>query len=227
MSTDFRHDAFDRMATELPPVIPIFPLTGVLLLPGGRLPLNIFEPRYLEMTRDAMAAQRLIGMIQPTDPECRELEPECYVTGCAGMITEFEETADNRILITLTGVCRFEVENELPHEGLLYRRVTANYSLYYGDLAREEAVLPDRDRLVMALKKFFEARGIDADWSAIDDLENEDLMTSFAMACPFGPSEKQALLECREAAERNSIFQALLEMAVHERDGLDGAMAPQ
>ena len=227
MGTGFSHDASDWTATQLPPVIPIFPLTGVLLLPGGSLPLNIFEPRYLAMTRDAMAAERLIGMIQPADPGSLEFEPECYVTGCAGMITAFEETADNRALITLTGVCRFEVENELPHEGLLYRRVAADYSLYHADLAGEDAVLADRERLVIALKKFFEARGINADWSAINDLENEDLMTSFAMACPFGPSEKQALLECRETAERNTMFQALLEMAAHERDGLRGAMAPQ
>ena len=227
MGMGFSHDVYDWTVGELPPVIPIFPLTGVLLLPSGRLPLNIFEPRYLEMTRDAMAAERLIGMIQPADPGNHEFEPETYATGCAGMITEFEETADNRILITLTGVCRFEVTDELPHEGLLYRRVAADFSRFHGDLAAEDAVLPDRGRLIEALKKYFEARGIDADWSAIDDLENEDLMTSFAMACPFGPSEKQALLECRATAERNAMFQALLEMAAHERDGLDGTMAQQ
>ena len=95
---------------DLPATIPIFPLAGVLLLPGGRLPLNIFEPRYLEMTEDAMSSNRIIGMIQPTDPHCRDLKPETYETGCAGQITEFEETEDNRILITLTGLCRFEVE---------------------------------------------------------------------------------------------------------------------
>jgi len=174
-----------------------------------------------------MAAERLIGMIQPTEPASREFEPDCYVTGCAGMITEFEETADNRILIMLTGVCRFEVENELPHEGLLYRRVTADYGRYRGDLDGENMALPERDRLVAALQKFFAARGIDADWSTIDDLHDEDLMTSFAMACPFGPSEKQALLECRETEERNAMFQTLLEMATHERDGPEGAIAPQ
>ena len=227
MGIGFSRGASDWTVALLPPVIPIFPLIGVLLLPGGRLPLNIFEPRYLEMTRDAMSAERLIGMIQPTDPRSRKFEPECYGTGCAGMITEFEETADNRILVTLTGVCRFKVKNELPHDGLQYRRVTADYSGYHADLDGEHAALPERDRLVVALKRFFEARGIDADWSAIDDLQNEDLMTSLAMACPFEPREKQALLECRETAERNSMFQTLLEMAAHEHDGLDGARAPQ
>ena len=216
-----------RTAEELPAIIPIFPLAGVLLLPGGRLPLNIFEPRYLEMTQDAMASHRIIGMIQPADPHSSDLEPEIYETGCAGLITEFEETGDNRILITLTGVCRFEVATELPREELLYRRVTARYQSYANDLIQENAVALNRDRLISALKKFFETRGIKADWSAIDDLCNEDLMTSFAMACPFGPSEKQALLECRETSERSSMFQALLEMAAHERDGTARANTPQ
>ena len=214
-------------AEQLPAVIPIFPLTGVLLLPGGRLPLNIFEPRYLEMTQDAMASHRIIGMIQPADPHSRDFEPEIYGTGCAGLVSEFEETADNRILVTLTGVCRFEVANELPLEGLLYRRVAARYQSYACDLIQENAIALDRDRLISALRKFFAARGIDADWSAIDEMCNEDLMTSFAMACPFGPSEKQALLECRETKERSAMFQALLEMAAHERDGMEGAGAPQ
>ncbi len=214
-------------AEELPAVIPIFPLAGVLLLPGGRLPLNIFEPRYLEMTQDAMASHRIIGMIQPTNPYSRDFEPETYGTGCAGLVTEFEETADNRILVTLTGVCRFEVANELPRDGFLYRRVAARYQSYACDLIQENAIALDRDRMISALRKFFTTRGIKADWSAIDDLCNEDLMTSFAMACPFGPSEKQALLECRETNERSAMFQALLEMAAHERDGMERASAPQ
>ncbi|MDP7344610.1 MAG: LON peptidase substrate-binding domain-containing protein [Alphaproteobacteria bacterium] len=214
-------------AEKLPAVTPIFPLIGVLLLPGGRLPLNIFEPRYLEMTQDAMASHRIIGMIQPADPHSRDFESDIYHTGCAGLVSEFEETADNRILVTLTGVCRFEVANELPREGLLYRRVAARYQSYACDLIQENAIALDRDRLISALRKFFAARGIDADWSAIDEMCNEDLMTSFAMACPFGPSEKQALLECRETKERSAMFQALLEMAAHERDGMEGAGAPQ
>jgi len=179
------------------------------------------------MTQDAMASHRIIGMIQPADPHSRDFEPEIYETGCAGLVTEFEETADNRILITLTGVCRFEVAIELPREELLYRRVTARYQSYACDLIQENAIALDRDRLISALRKFFDTRGIKADWSAIDDLCNEDLMTNFAMACPFGPSEKQALLECRETSERSTMFQALLEMAAHERDGPARANTPQ
>ncbi len=218
----------DQWTTEdLPATIPIFPLTGVLLLPGGRLPLNIFEPRYLEMTEDAMSSNRIIGMIQPTDPHCRDFEPQTYETGCAGQITEFEETEDNRVLITLTGLCRFEVEQELPRDGVPYRLVRARYQPFECDLIRDNAMTLDRDNLISALRKFFEVRGMSADWSAIDELCNEDLITSLAMACPFGPSEKQALLECRETKERSAMFQALLEMAAHERGGLEGVDAPQ
>ena len=117
--------------------------------------------------------------------------------------------------------------NELPRDGFLYRRVAARYQSYACDLIQENAIALDRDRMISALRKFFTTRGIKADWSAIDDLCNEDLMTSFAMACPFGPSEKQALLECRETNERSAMFQALLEMAAHERDGMERASAPQ
>lgn len=214
-------------ADDLPGTIPIFPLAGVLLLPGGRLPLNIFEPRYLEMTEDAMSGHRIIGMIQPSDPHCRDFEPQTYDTGCAGQITEYEETEDNRILITLTGLCRFEVAHELPREEISYRRVAARYQDYACDLIQDNAKALDRDRLISALRKFFEARGMSADWSAIDELCNEDLMTSLAMACPFGPSEKQALLECHGTKERSAMFQALLEMAAHERDDVEGSAAPQ
>ena len=212
---------------KLPATIPIFPLTGVLLLPGGRLPLNIFEPRYLEMTEDAMSTNRIIGMIQPSDPYCRDFEQKTYDTGCAGEITEYEETEDNRILITLSGLCRFDVVQELPRDEVSYRRVRAGYQSYECDLIRDNAMTLDRDNLIAALRNFFTARGMSADWFAIDELCNEDLMTSLAMACPFGPSEKQALLECRETKERSAMFQALLEMAAHERDGMDGSDAPQ
>ena len=214
-------------AEELPANIPIFPLTGVLLLPGGRLPFNIFEQRYLEMTEDAMSSHRVIGMIQPTDPTCRDFEPQVYDIGCAGQITEFKETEDNRVLITLTGLCRFDVIRELPHGALTYRRVNARYQSFESDLIRGNGMALGRDQLIGALKKFFESRGMNADWSAIEELCDEDLMTRLVMACPFGPSEKQALLECRETEQRSTMFQALLEMAAHERGGMKGAEAPQ
>ena len=114
------------MSEDLPATIPIFPLAGVLLLPGGQLPLNIFEPRYLQMVRDAMAGAKLIGMVQPTDPASRQFEPPVYPMGCAGRITQFKETPDNRILITLTGERRFTIQEELSRT-TLYRQVRVSY----------------------------------------------------------------------------------------------------
>ena len=133
---------------ELPGMIPIFPLAGVLLLPGGNLPLNVFESRYIEMTEDAMSSNGIIGMVQPADPYCKDFEPLIYNTGCAGQITTFEETEDSRILITITGVCRFEIERELPHNDGSYRRVTARYQRYENDLNLDDLFELDRDRFI-------------------------------------------------------------------------------
>ena len=204
---------------DLPRVIPIFPLPGVLLLPRGRLPLNIFEPRYLEMTQDAMASHRTIGMIQPADPSASLDAPEVYATGCAGRITSFQETPDSRFLITLTGVCRFAIVRELEPDGLLYRRVRADYSPFVGDLAAPAPLAVDRERMLPALRSYFEHHGLSADWDAIDRADDEALVICLAMACPFEPGEKQALLECRGESERADTMQALFEMAAHRPAG--------
>jgi Lon protease-like protein len=196
----------------LPEVLPIFPLTGVLLLPRGRLPLNIFEPRYRAMTRDAMDGERLIGMVQPSDPPIRELNPAVYPTGCAGRITSFSETEDGRFLITLTGVSRFRIREELP---LLsgYRRVVAEWDDFADDRNPDEAGF-DRARLTQGLRNFFTQRQVQADWSAIDQAPGEHLVTSIAMMCPFAPSEKQALLEARTLDARARLLTALIEMTL-------------
>jgi Lon protease-like protein len=195
----------------LPDILPIFPLTGVLLLPRGRLPLNIFEPRYLAMTRDAMEGERLIGMVQPSGPPIRELNPAVYPLGCAGRITSFSETDDGRLLITLTGVSRFRIKDELP---LLsgYRRVVAEWDDFAYDRSPDEIGF-DRSRLTLGLKTFFSQRQVQADWSAIDQAPGENLVTSIAMMCPFAPSEKQALLEAKTLAERARLLTALIEMS--------------
>jgi len=194
----------------LPDTLPIFPLTGVLLLPRGRLPLNIFEPRYLAMTRDAMAGERLIGMVQPSDPPIREMNPAVYRTGCAGRITSFSETDDGRFLIVLTGVSRFRIKEELP---LLsgYRRVVAEWGHFADDRQPDEAGF-DRARLAQGLRTFFAQRQVQADWEAIDKAPGEHLVTSIAMMCPFAPNEKQALLEARTLGERARLLTALIEM---------------
>jgi uncharacterized protein len=197
----------------LPETIPIFPLTGVLLLPRGRLPLNIFEPRYLAMTRDALAAERLIGMVQPSDPRPSGMNPPVYPVGCAGRITAFAETEDGRFLITLTGVSRFRSQEELPLVSG-YRRVVADWRPFADDL--EDAAEPGfaRDRLLRGLRGYFGRHNISADWEAIAKAPGERLVTTIAMVCPFDPSEKQALLEAADFAERARLLTALVEMAV-------------
>jgi len=196
----------------LPEAIPIFPLPGVLLLPRGRLPLNIFEPRYLAMTSDALGGPRLIGMIQPDDPDMREREPPVYPTGCAGRITSFAETPDGRFLITLTGVSRFRIRDELP---LLrgYRRVVPDWSEFAADLEPPPTLEFDRERLMEALKGFFAQHRLKADWDGLRAAPAEELVNSLAMMCPFEPREKQALLEAADFAARAELLTAIVEMA--------------
>ena len=183
-----------------------------MLLPRGRLPLNIFEPRYLAMTRDAMGGERLIGMVQPSEPPIREPNPSVYPTGCAGRITSFSETDDGRFLITLTGVSRFRIKEELP---LLsgYRRAVAEWDDFADDRNVDEAGF-DRARLTRGLRNFFSQRQVQADWSAIDQAPGEHLVTSIAMMCPFAPNEKQALLEAKTLDERARLLTALIEMTL-------------
>jgi Lon protease-like protein len=210
-----RQGQTERIA--LPEVLPIFPLTGILLLPRGRLPLHIFEPRYLAMTRDSLGGERLIGMIQPNEPQQDNrgggaMNPPVYPIGCAGRITQFSEADDGRFLLTLTGVSRFRIVEELP---LLsgYRRVVPDWEPFAHD--RDPLGEPqfDRPRLIRGLKNFFEQRELSVDWSAIDKAPSEHLVTSLAMACPFAPSEKQALLEAAGLDERATLLTGLVEMA--------------
>ena len=210
--------------TALPTILPIFPLTGVLLLPRGRLPLNIFEPRYLAMTRDALAGERLIGMVQPSDPRVRGDNPPVYPTGCAGRITSFSETDDGRFLIALTGLSRFRIREELPLlEG--YRRVVPEWREFGGDLQTEDEPGFDRDRLLLGLRAYFQHHQMQADWDAITSVPGERLVTSIAMICPFEPSEKQALLEAPDLAERARLLTAIVEMAAlnQPQDGAGSA----
>ncbi len=207
-----------RGETALPAILPIFPLTGVLLRPRGRLPLNIFEPRYLAMTRDALAGERLIGMVQPSDPAAPGSDPPVYPTGCAGRITSFSETEDGRFLITLTGISRFRIREELPLlEG--YRRVLPNWLEFARDVGGEETPDFDRERLMRGLRGYFQQHQISADWDAITSVPGERLVTSIAMICPFDPSEKQALLEALDLDERARLLTAIVEMAVMQHPG--------
>ncbi len=222
---------FDPGFEDLPRVIPIFPLTGVLLLPTGKLPLNIFEPRYLAMVRDALAdEQRIIGMLQPRipDPEDNhgadstdEDEPHLYKTGCAGRITSFAESDDGRYMLTLSGICRFDIAEEMTGKDG-YRRVLADYRRFRNDVSDEPEAEIDRDRLLSAVKEYFTLQNIEASWDAVTATRNDKLITSLAMTCPFGPNERQALLEAQSLSARAEIVITLLEMALMENGGASG-----
>lgn len=199
-----------RRASDLPQVIPVFPLDGALLLPGGDLPLQIFEPRYLNMIDDAMAGDRLIGMVQTRGPD-RDLPPLAPI-GCVGRITSFAETSDGRYLITLTGLCRFEVGDELPVR-TPYRQVRARFGPYEHDL-KPDGPTPklDRPRLLAALSRYLDHRGLGIEWETAESAPLDALVNSLAMGLPFDPAEKQALLEAATLQDRALALTALLEI---------------
>jgi Lon protease-like protein len=207
---------FDPAFEDLPGSLPMFPLAGTLLLPRGELPLNIFEPRYLAMVDHAMKGGRLIGMILPREDVTGISmgSSPVYPLGCAGRIVSFAETEDGRYLITLKGLLRFDVKQELPiQQG--FRSAAADFSPYRADLEEPESEEDffDRQRLLSNLKRYFEAEGISADWQAIEEAPGERLITSLAMACPFDTLEKQALLQAPDKAARAETLIRLLEMA--------------
>lgn len=206
-----------RKTLDLPLVIPVFPLDGALLLPGGQLPLNIFEPRYLNMLDDAMSGDRIIGMVQTRAGGDASL-PALAPVGCAGRVTSFAETSDGRYLITLTGVSRFRVGEELPVR-TPYRQVRADFSPYDIDLHEDQGELVgDGAPLLNALRRYLDNRGLAIDWSEAQAAPSDALINSLAMALPFDPLEKQALLEAHTLADRRSTLVALLEIDAAQDD---------
>jgi Lon protease-like protein len=210
---------------SLPARFPIFPLRGALLLPGGNLPLNIFEPRYLQMVRDAMQTDRVIGMIQPRKDETPGEAPPLFTTGCAGRISNFKETEDGRYLITLTGVARFDVAEELK-VATPYRQVLASFERWRCDLRPEPPPEALKGRLLEVLESYFQRHGIEADWAAIRAAPLAPLVTSLAMICPFGGPEKQALLEAETVGRQGELLVALMEMDSLAAAGADGPGLP-
>ncbi|MES1991581.1 MAG: LON peptidase substrate-binding domain-containing protein [Pseudomonadota bacterium] len=213
-STDRYHNVAD-----LPATIPVFPLSGVLLLPRCQLPLNIFEPRYLQMVDDALRGARIIGLIQHDEektPGGRADRPELMQVGCAGRLTSYTETPDGRILITLTGIARFRVRSEL--EAMTpYRQCAVDFDEFADDLTPElgtEKV--SRERLLEVLKEYLDTNGLQADWRAIKVSTNEMLVNSLSLISPYGPREKQALLEARTLEDRNQMLIALTEVALQQ-----------
>lgn len=203
---------FDIGYEDLPGQLPVFPLSGALLLPRCRLPLNVFEPRYVQMTEDALAGDRLIGMVQPLVVDAGVNAPALFGTGCAGRITSFSETDDSRLLIILTGVTRFTIVKELNVD-TPYRQVVPRWDLHRMDLAGEVDGTIDRERLYASLRVYFETRDLDTDWDMLNEATDESLINSLAMSCPFDPTEKQALLEADSLIERGRLMLSLLNMA--------------
>ena len=204
--------------STLPEVVPIFPLTGALLLPRSKLPLNIFEPRYLAMFDDALRADhRSIGRVQPRGEGA---SPPRYKIGCAGRITSFSETDDGRYLIALTGILRFRIIEEI--DGFTpFRRVRVDWSSFGEDLETPSAeeLSEDRDLFLHLLKRYFDATQLSADWEALSQADDETLVNAISMLCPFEPQEKQALLEAPTLTERKRDLRALMEFVVASPEG--------
>jgi Lon protease-like protein len=212
---------------DVPQRIPVFPLRGAILLPRATLPLNIFEPRYLQMIEDVMSTSRVLGMIQPDGGDSGESPAGRMVPlrriGCAGRITSYQELEDGRLLITLTGIARFTLVDEVALEKP-YRVCTVGFEKFMSDFlpeTGEDAV--DRQALLKALKNYLEARHLKADWSAVAKSSNESLINSLAIASPFGPEEKQALLEAADLKTRAEVLVALAEMELAARAGGSGS----
>ena len=206
-----------RKTSDLPDTLAVFPLPGALLLPRWQLALNIFEPRYLNMIDDAMTGSRLIGMVQAMEgPKAR---PTLAGVGCAGRITTYSETDDGRYLITLTGIARFAIHDELD-VNTPYRQVKPDWAPYEADLfVASDKALPSRDNLVGALRAYVEINKMEADWSAVEDAPLETLVNALCSGCPFSTIEKQALIEAPTLKARAETLITLLRMDVPGNDG--------
>lgn len=209
-----------RMAInfDLPAILPVFPLTGALLLPRSRLPLHIFEPRYLAMLDDALKTpDRMIGMLQP----CVDAGPgeRLHQIGCAGRVTQFSETEDGRYMITLSGISRFRVKEEV--EGFTpYRRFRVSWDGFERDLGGEEKdEMFDRSTFLNALCRYFTMRGLETDWDTLENADDELLINSLSMLLDLEPEDKQALLEAPSLTTRRETLMTLIEYTLRGGDG--------
>lgn len=203
-----------RTPQDLPETIPVFPLDGALLLPRAQLPLNIFEPRYLQMIASAMSGDRIIGMIQTENTGNDQDPPALCEIGCAGRITSYAETPDQRILITLTGISRFQVQKEQTSTQM-FRSISADFKLFKDDLIAglgEEDV--DREGLLTAFRSYLDANELQADWEEVTSVSNETLVNALAMMSPYQARDKQALLEAVDLKSRAEVLVALTTMAM-------------
>ena len=199
-----------RMRSDaLPPVVPVFAISGAILLPGGTMPLMVFEPRYLALTDDALGAGRLFALIQPRE-EQDGVAPGLHDVGCLGRITAFGETEDGRYLITAAGLCRFKVTGEVESRSG-YRRITADYGAYLGDLALGDAGPVERRPLLAVVRTYLSGLGMATDLAQLEKAGDAELAIRLAMACPFSPAEKQILLEAPSHAERCRLMTAMIQ----------------
>ncbi len=210
-----------RTAADLPATIPVFPLQSCILLPRSSLPLNVYEPRYLSMVDDVIAGDRIVGIVQPIGSQEESPQSKGHPlrqTGCVGRLSAFSETEDGRLMITLTGICRFELAGEC-RTARPYRICDANYAPYLKDLVRghgQDAV--DWPRFLHILKNYLDARNLTADWDSIQRSPTELLINTLSMISPYGPEEKQALLEAADLKARAEILMALAEMEIAAPD---------
>lgn len=208
-------------AADLPDTIPVFPLPGALVLPRGRLPLNLFEPRYLAMLEDTLKTEhRLIGMVQPYEGD--QKPSRLHSIGCAGRVTSMSETEDGRYMIVLSGISRFRIAGEI--DGFTpYRRITPSWGDFSEDLKGEEDLSEwDRELFLTLLRKYFDIASLSSDWDSMRDAEPEMLVNSLAMMCPFAVEEKQALLEAPRLSDRAETLTALMQFAIAEHGQTGG-----
>ena len=215
-----------RRPADLTPRIPIFPLRGAILLPRATLPLNVFEPRYLEMLDDVMSGDRLIGIIQPaagtaTEDEESPLSDSVGLrrVGCVGRVTTYQEVDHARLMITLTGITRYEILDEAVTD-VPYRVASVSYDRFVADLNEglgEDQV--DRSNLLRVLRSYLDANKLEADWAAIQRASSEFLINALCVMCPYGPEEKQALLEADDLKRRADVLVALAEMELASSGG--------
>lgn len=217
-----------RRPADLPSRLPLFPLRGAILLPGSTLPLNIFEPRYLEMIDDVMSGPRMLGMVQPVGSDAEESPTGSTVElrriGGAGRVTSYQELDDGRIGIALTGISRFEIVGE-AETGKSYRAATVSYDRFAGDFTRglgEEQI--DRARLIETLRTYLAENNLKTDWSLIERAPSEFLVNALCVMSPYGPEEKQALLEAADLKTRAEVLIALAQMESATRGGSGGTL---
>lgn len=218
-----------RRPSDLPTRIPVFPLRGAILLPRATLPLNVFEPRYLAMLDDVIAGSRILGVVQPMPGEDEGESPAgksigLRHVGCAGRVTAFQELDDGRLIITLTGISRFDVVSE-ETTAKPYRTVAVDYHRFAADLTEgmgEELV--DRENLLRVLRNYLDANRLKADWNAIQRSPNELLINALSIMSPYGPEEKQALLEAQDLRTRAKVLVALAEMELASTSGTGGTL---